>query len=175
MKKLFTLIISLLSAQVIFAQCFSSTGNPIGGNANMGVSNKNVLRLASFYKHAYSGRYFHGDELSIDEGHITADHAVYNYVSLMSSYGITNKLTAEVSTGYYLNKTKEFETPMTGKGFSNAVVSAKYAVYKNPVKRFEITAKVGAKIPLRQSEQKLETSTIDISKHPDVQSCLGNY
>ncbi|MBN2682502.1 MAG: hypothetical protein JXR58_08330 [Bacteroidales bacterium] len=156
-------------------QCFSSTGNPIGGNANMGVMNKNELRVASFFKHSYSGKYFHGTEISIDEGHNTANYAVYNYTSVLLGYGITDRFTVETNIGYYLNKTKYFKSPMEGNGFSNTELLAKYAFYENKEKRIEFTGKAGIKIPLRSSEQKLQTTGIDISKHPDVQSCLGNY
>ncbi len=169
------LITVLLSCNAAWGQCFSSTGNPIGGNANMGVMKKGMFRVGSFYKHAYSGKYFHGDELSVNEGHITAEYAVYNYVSTMLSYGITNNLTIEAGSGYFINKTKAFSTPMTGKGFSNAVVTAKYAFYHNPAKRLEVTGSLGGKIPLRSEEQRIETTTINIANHPDVQSCLGNY
>ncbi|MFP4664526.1 MAG: hypothetical protein ACLFM1_08865 [Bacteroidales bacterium] len=157
------------------AQCFSSTGNPIGGNANMGVMKKGMFRLGSFYKHAYSGKYFKGNELSVDDGHITAEYAVYNYISMLLSYGVTDNLTLETSTGYFLNKTKAFATPVTGYGLTNTVVSAKYAFYHNPASRVEITGGLGAKIPMRNEEQRMETSTITIANHPDVQSCLGNY
>jgi hypothetical protein len=176
MKKilLFALVL-FISVSGLYAQCFSSTGNPIGGNANMGVTNKNMLRLSGFYKHAYSGKYFHGDQLSVNEGHITADYAVYNYMALMASYGLTKRMSLELSSGYFLNKTKMFESPMTGSGFSNLVVSSKYAFYKNPVKRIEITGSLGGKIPLKSEEEKLQSATIEIPKHPDVQSCLGNY
>ncbi|MGM0649796.1 MAG: hypothetical protein ACQES1_04720 [Bacteroidota bacterium] len=173
------LIVGLLCAALFSnaaqGQCFSSTGNPIGGNANMGVMKKGMFRVGSFYKHAYSGKYFKGDELSIDDGHITADYAVYNYASMMLSYGVTNNLTLETSTGYFINKTKAFTTPMTGYGLTNAVVTAKYAFYHNPATRLEITGSLGGKIPLRSEEQRLETSFIDILRHPDVQSCLGTY
>ncbi|HRW22049.1 MAG TPA: hypothetical protein P5509_08755, partial [Bacteroidales bacterium] len=97
----------------LFAQCFSSTGNPIGGTANMGVMEKNVLRVNAFYKHSYSGRYFLEDELFENSLYQMAD-AVYNYASMMLAYGVTNKLTLEADGGYYINKIKNFITPSRG-------------------------------------------------------------
>lgn len=158
----------------LFAQCFSSTGNPIGGTANMGVMEKNVLKFNTFYKHSYSGRYFLEDELFENSIHQTAEDAVYNYVSMMLAYGLTNKLSLEADGGYYINKTKNFINPIRGYGFSNLVLSAKYNIYYNPVSRFEITTKAGVKLPLRKSEQIIRQGNLIISHHPDVQPSLGS-
>lgn len=156
----------------LFAQCFSSTGNPIGGTANMGVMEKNVLKFNTFYKHSYSGRYFLEDELFENSLYQMAD-AVYNYASMMLAYGVTNKLTLEADGGYYINKIKNFITPSRGYGFSNIVLSAKYNIYYNPVNRFEISAKAGAKIPLRRKMQILAEGNFMADLHPDVQPSLG--
>lgn len=175
------LIILSVLCVVIFsmeldAQCFSSTGNPIGGNANMGAVNKNMLRVSAFYKHSYSGKYFYGDALAGDKGHVTAKDAVYNYTNMFLGYGITNKLTLEASTGYYINKTKNFPTePVTGFGLSNAVLATKYNFFYDPVSRWEITGRLGGKFPLSTKEQKIYKSGSTVPEHPDVQPSLGNF
>lgn len=151
MKKIAALSICLMLAISgnIYAQCFSSTGNPIGGTSNMGVMGKNMFRMSSFYKNSYSGRYFFEDNLFESDIHETADDAVYNYVAFMLAYGITDKFTLEADAGYFINKTKKFATPLRGNGFSNVVISGKYNVLNDKIKRFEIIAKAGVKIPLR--------------------------
>lgn len=175
MKHLLLALLLLLIIQPLKAQCFSSTGNPIGGTANMGVMEKNMFRINSFYKNSYSGKYFFEDSLFESDIHETADDAVYNYVAMMLAWGLTDKLTLEADAGYFINKTKNFATPLKGYGFSNMVVSAKYNLYYNSSNRFEITAKAGGKIPLRNQEQLLRQGNFIVSNHPDVQPSLGSY
>jgi hypothetical protein len=172
--KIFVLGFLVFLSQWTMAQCFSSTGNPIGGTANMGVMEKNSFRIATFYKNSYSGKYFEGDKLHIGTGDATAKDAIYNYVGMLFGYGITKKFTMEADAGYFINKTKNFATPVSGYGFSNLVVSAKYNILYLPVKRFEITAKLGIKTPLRTSAQIIRQGNLILDKHVDVQSSLGN-
>ncbi|NLA23684.1 MAG: hypothetical protein GX879_01840 [Bacteroidales bacterium] len=176
--RLISLIICVAIGFSIFeakAQCFSSTGNPIGGTANMGIMNKNVLRFNTFYKNSYSGRYFLGDKLDTGHGHISADYAVYNYVATMLAFGLTDRFAIEADAGYFINKTKVFASPIRGNGFSNIVLAGKYNMYYNSAKRFEITGKLGGKIPLRSKEQIVRQGNAIVSNHPDVQPSLGNY
>jgi len=168
---LLVLFVSCSFLTTNFAQCFTSPGNPIGGNVNMGVVKKDMLRIAGFYKYSYSGRYFFGDELYTKDEGKTFSEAYYDYVGGSFSYGLTNKLTLESEFGYFIDKTRVFRYPEVGYGFSNGILSAKYNIYNNYDKRFEFTASAGAKIPLRHTAQANE----GVSLAPEAQSSAGAY
>ncbi len=170
-RKTFFILLLIFLFGKINSQCFTSPGNPIGGNVNMGVVNKNMFRVSSFYKYSYSGRYFFGDELYTEEKGKTFKYAYYNYVGAMIAYGITNRLTFETEFGYFINKTRAFATAETGYGPSNALLTAKYQLYNNTDSRFEITAGAGGKIPLRHSAQIND----GIVLAPEAQSSAGAY
>ncbi len=163
--------IILLFPVHIFSQCFSSTGNPIGGATNIGVQKKGMFKAGTFFKQSYSGKYYFGDEL-YSGNRRTASKAIYNYTGLIAAYGINNRLTLEAEAGYFLNKTKYFAYPIEGSGLSNSILKAKYNIINNNDKRFEFTVGAGAKIPLRQEAQ---TDPGGNDLHPDVQSSVGAY
>ncbi len=153
------------------SQCFTSPGNPIGGNMNMGVVGKDILRIAGFYKHSYSGRYFYGDELFTEDVGKTFSEAYFDYLGSTFAYGLTNKLTLESEFGYFIDKTRVFKYPEVGSGFSNGILSAKYSIYHNRDKRFEFTAAAGGKMPLRHQAQ----TEGRVSLAPEAQSSGGAY
>ncbi len=138
-----------------YSQCFTSPGNPIGGNLNMGVVNKQSLRVASFYKHSTSSRYFFGDQLYTEEFGTTFDRALFDYIGGFLAYGVTEKFTLETEFGYFIDKIRFFPVKANeiGNGFSNALITAKYKAISNPGKRFETTIGIGGKIPLRHDAQ----------------------
>jgi len=165
----------LLANANSYSQCFSSPGNPIGGNANMGILDKNLLRVITFFRHSESNKNYIGDKLCS----VTPfkKSGVYNYGGVLLGYGLTNKINLETELGYFINKTQTYNlTPvstgsMKGFGFSNAVISAKINVFSNPVKRFEISAALGVKIPLTNKAQILEGVELPV----ELQSSTGSY
>lgn len=165
------LFVSCIFSLATCAQCFTSPGNPIGGNVNMGVVKKDMLRVAGFYKYSYSGRYFFGDELYTEDKGKTFKEAYYDYMGGSFAYGLTDKLTLETEFGYFIDKTRVFRYPEVGHGFSNGIFSAKYSIYHNYDKRFEFTAAAGGKIPLRHKAQENK----HISLAPEAQSSAGAY
>jgi hypothetical protein len=129
------------------AQCLCSV-NPVGGTENLVVLKKNSLRVISFYKSGYTGKYFDGNRpVKFD----LLGNANYNYLSTTLSYGITKRLSIEAETGYFFNKTLNYNLgeaySLTGRGLSNLVLSAIYSLYSNAEKRFNINGFTGAKIP----------------------------
>lgn len=171
MKKLFYILLLLSIPRFIQAQCFTSPGNPIGGNINMGIMDKHLLRLSGFYKHSYSGRYFFGDELYTKKEGTTFKSAVYNYLGWTFAYGVTDKFTAETEFGYFINKTREFVSPERGYGFSNAIFLGKYNLFFHEEKRIEITLGAGGKVPMRHQAQEVN----GIILAPEAQSSAGAY
>jgi hypothetical protein len=129
------------------AQCLSSV-NPVGGSNNLLVLEKQSLRIISFYRYNYGNQYFEGDKHS-DFNLIK--NANYNYAGCIIGYGLANKVTVETELGYFFNKTQHYNIDpayaLRGNGFSNAIISVKYGLLKNDIKRFFISSSLGAKIP----------------------------
>lgn len=154
------------------AQCLSSV-NPVGGTDNLLVLEKNSLRMISFYKFGQGNQYYEGTQRS--DFHLI-NRAFYNYLSAIVGFGLTNKLTLEVETGYFINKTQHYNlTPaysLTGKGFSNAVIVARHSLLTDHFNRFYITGSVGAKIPF---SRQLQWSENNVKLPVEVQPTIGAF
>lgn len=120
----------------------------MGGSNNLLVLEKQSLRVITFYRYNYGNRYFEGDKHS-DFNLIKS--ANYNYAGSIIGYGLANKITIETELGYFFNKTQNYNLnpayTLRGSGFSNAIISVKYSLFKNNSKRFFISSSLGAKIP----------------------------
>ena len=154
------------------AQCLSSV-NPVGGTDNLLVLEKNSVRVISFYKYGQGNKYYEGSNPS-DFNLIKK--AYYNYLSAIIGYGLTPKLTLELETGYFFNKTQDYNLQpaysLTGKGLSNAVVMAKHSLFTEPFKRIYITGAIGVKIPF---SRELQWSENNVKLPVEVQPTLGAY
>lgn len=150
----------------VFSQCCSQ-GNPINGTTNVGTVDKGNLRVILAHRYNFGDTYF---ENHTKTDYRLAEESNYNYSSTIISYGLTQKLTLETELGYFINKTLAYKYFIkTNKGFNNAVLSAKYALYKNAESGIEITPALGFKAPFsfeRQSQDnvmlpfELQTSTL---------------
>ncbi|MDD2411398.1 MAG: hypothetical protein RBS19_03440 [Bacteroidales bacterium] len=167
------LVILFFSTYQAKAQCFASAGNPVGGTDNMGVMEKNTLRIASFYRYSYSGKYKSGDK-SYSGSSSVLNHAFFNYAGWLAGYGISDKLTIETEGGYFINKTQSYkfnDERLTGFGLSNAVISLKPRFYINRGKRIEISGALGVNIPFSREMQIVNHVTLPI----DLQPSTGSY
>lgn len=157
-------------AMCLYSQCLSSV-NPVGGTENLLVLEKKSFRLISFYKYGQGTQYF--------EGHKHSDfnlikEANYNYLSLILGYGLSKNLTLEADAGYYINKSQLYNSidyTLTGKGFSNLILSAKFNIYTNPVKRIYYSLAAGPKIPFSTAPQWANNVKLPL----EVQPTLGAY
>lgn len=148
MKIKICICIILISLPVFLsAQCFITPNNPIGGNANMGTLNKNNLRVITFYRHLRLKNFMNGDE-QIKENRINNAH--YDYTGILIGYGISDIVSLESETGYFLDKRINYQEPfrytLSNDGFSNLVISGKVRVFYHVLKRWEIAASGGVKI-----------------------------
>lgn len=170
-SKNLVIIILLLNPFYLGAQCLSSV-NPVGGTDNLLVLEKKSLRVISFYKYGQGNRYFEGAQHS---NYDLINKAFYNYLSTVLGYGLTNKLSLELETGYFFNKTQEYnlspEYILTGKGLSSAVLLAKHSLFTEPFKRIYITGSAGGKIPFTRQMQQQENVTLPV----EVQPTLGAF
>jgi len=153
------------------AQCLSSV-NPVGGTDNLLVLKKNAFRVISFYKNGRGSHYFEGSQRA-DFNLISKAH--YNYFSTILGFGVTEKLTLEMESGYFINKTQKYDVGegyrLTGSGFSNFIALAKQSLFTDPSKRFFLTAALGAKIPSTRNLQYVNHVKLPV----EVQPTLGSY
>ncbi len=170
-KILFFVCNIFLFPLILRAQCLSSV-NPVGGTNNLLVLEKNSLRIISFYKYGQGNRYFEGREPSDFD---LVSKAYYNYLSTIIGYGLTPKLTIEMETGYFFNKTQDYNVEptysLTGRGLSNAVLLAKHSIYTDNIKRLYITGAGGVKIPFSREYQWSD----NVRLPEEVQPTLGSY
>lgn len=166
-------ILALFSTERSGSQCLSSV-NPVGGSNNLLVLEPNSVRLITFYRYNYGDRYFEGSRQS-DFNLIR--NANYNYAGAIIGYGLADKLTIETELGYFFNKTQNYNLEpsysLVGRGFSNAVFSAKYGILKNNEKRFYISASLGPKIPFSTVPQVRNGVELPVEVQPTVGSFGG--
>ncbi|MDD3877900.1 MAG: hypothetical protein PHT69_14860 [Bacteroidales bacterium] len=155
----------------VYSQCFASPGNPVAGSANLGVLKKHSARAILFFKNSQFSGYYEGDKKS-DFKYISL--AEYNYSGFVLGYGLGKKITTEAEVGYFINKTQHYDflnLSLRGYGFSNAVISLKYNIYKSLPKEFEFSIAAGAKLPLKTEPQIVNGVTLPV----DLQASSGNF
>ena len=149
MKYILLLIILAICTEISMAQC-CAPGNPVSGSEYIGTLPKKTLRTITFYRHSYSDTYYEGSEISDYQG----TESGYDFIGEVLSYGLVKKLTIEAELGFYIDKYQDSEVldRFTTYGFTNAVVSAKYAVLKTS-NDMELTLGAGAKLPLSRKAE----------------------
>lgn len=179
MRQIYTYAITVIllivcSVTELRAQCFASPGNPVAGSANVGILQNRISRVVVFYRYSFSDQYFEGSNKIAYNFPAAISNANYNYVGFSAGHGIHKRITLELEAGYFLNKTqnyRNFDLQMRGFGFSNAVFSGKFNIYKNVVKKIEFTVSAGAKVPFSMKPQVVDGVTLDI----DLQPSTGNF
>lgn len=170
-SSIYTILFVLNISKILNAQCLSSV-NPVGGTNNLLVLEKNTLRVITFYKFGQGNRYYSGTEISDFD---LVDRAFYNYWSTTLGYGITRKLTLELESGYFINKTQiynlEPEYRLRGSGLSNLVIMGKHSLYSNPFKRIYLTGAAGVKIPFSQTTKWVNNVELPV----ELQPTMGAY
>lgn len=148
-KYIYALAIALLyfhSASL--SQCCSA-GSPVGASTNVGVAEKNQVKLNIFYRYSSHQDYFEGSEKRKDFGNI--DYTYFNYTGLLLGYGLSHKTTIEADAGYFINKSQIYRFPsgyiLNGNGMSSGTVSVKRALYADVVNHWEITIGTGIRFP----------------------------
>lgn len=162
-----------LTAKTGQSQCCASSGNPIGGTVNIGLLDKHVFRMSTFYRISSSDKYLDGNKLYLGEiGSIK--EAVFNYVGILTGYGISDKMTVEMETGYFINKTHIFkfnDEKLTGYGLSDLVISVRPRIYYDANKQLKISCSLGTNIPFSRRLQQVNGVTLPI----DIQPSTGSF
>lgn len=151
MKKVIGFVFaSMMLSPALYAQCCAGgSGSPIAGGASQGVLMKNQVELNSNFQYISTDKFQRGD--SPDTNFFDSYKSSYLYFRL--GYGVTEKLTMSVETGYYLNKTQvELGThePITASGIGDLILFPRYNVWKKKTEKVnnELTIGLGFKIPL---------------------------
>ena len=173
MRKLIFFVFLALPS-IASAQCFSSAGNPVGGSNNMGNLDKRTLSLVAFYHNSYSDRFFEGDKPSSIS---LIDKARYNFMGALMAYGFSDRFTVEAEVGYFIDKTKFYAIPegysLKGFGLTNALVSGKYQIYYNPVKKIEFAAAAGLKFPFSLKSMEVNHVRLPFDMQPSTSTIGG--
>ncbi len=143
-----------LSYEVSYAQgcCSGGGANPIAGSASTGVLEKNQMEISGSYQFNYSDVYYAGDSDTLN----MIDALSSSYYFLRVDYGISDKLTMSVASGYYAHKTLVelgLKDTITSGGLSDLILFPRYGILNKKTEntRTEITLGLGLKIPLGSS------------------------
>jgi hypothetical protein len=146
-------LLTVIANSNIYAQgcCSGGAGSPISGGAASGVLQEYQMEISVNYQFNSSSNFYTGSEVSEPLQYF--DNIKSNYIFFRTDYGLSDKLTLSLASGYYLSKTKEAEyitSNRTSSGFSDLIILPRYSVYNksNNFKRTEIALGLGIKMPL---------------------------
>ena len=151
MRSLFIILFSVSTYYQIFSQgcCSGGSGSPIAGGASQGVLKGRQIEIAANYQYSGTNRFMTDDK---DTAKLF-DYLYTNYLYTRLAYGVTDKLTMSIESGYFFNKTQyglQKSDTITSSGIGDLIIFPRYSIYnRNTEKtRTEITLGLGIKIPL---------------------------
>jgi hypothetical protein len=156
----------------LVAQCCGG-GAHIGGNIFLGTLGKGYLQFNSNYRESYSQGYMQNDWNS-DFKFIK--NAYSRHLGVQLGYGITKRLTLDLETGYFLNRTQNFEIGSysfshTGSGLTSVTLAGRFNIFKLKKSELEWTAGLGVRAPVSKNRQM--KNGVELSE--DVQPNNGSY
>jgi len=153
----------LLIQGAVFAQgcCSGGSGSPLAGGASTGVLQKKQVEFSLSHQYNYTDEFYSGDSDTIN----LIDQLTSNYLYFRADYGITDKFTMSLASGYYLNKTileLGYKDTITSSGLSDLIILPRYSVFnkKRANTRTELTLGVGLKLPLGSNT---DSSTVGVN------------
>lgn len=168
MRYLVFCIITLLFNEIGYAQgcCAGGSGSPIAGGASTGVLLKNQLEIAGNYQFNYADVYFAKDSDTTN----LIDGLKSSYFFLRADYGVSDKLTMSIASGYYAHKTLielGYRDTVSSKGIGDLILFPRYSIFNKEREnsRTEITIGIGLKIPLSSGK---DSHLVGTSSNGDV-------
>jgi hypothetical protein len=151
MKRLgYALLFTLFASQAHSQSCCSGgSGSPIAGGTSQGVLYKGQAEAGMNFQYIYTDVFLTGCKRADD----LLDNYKSQYLYSRLAYGVSDKLTLSLESGYYINRQQvslnQADT-VHGSGFGDVIVFPRYSIYsKNTEKtRDEITLGLGWKIPV---------------------------
>lgn len=129
--------------------CSGGSGSPIAGGVSQGVFQAHQMEFAVNYQLVNTNKFMVGDKDTAS----LFDNLNSNYLYARIAYGITEKLTMSIESGYFINKTQyglEKMDTVKSSGIADLILFPRYSLYtRNTDKtKTEITVGMGFKIPL---------------------------
>lgn len=127
----FAFIVSfLLPALKLFSQgcCSGGSGSPIAGGVSQGVFQEHQMEVAINYQYFRSEKFMVGDR----DTAALFDNLNSNYLYGRIAYGITDKLTVSIESGYFISKTQyglEKTDTITSSGIADLILFPRYSIY----------------------------------------------
>ena len=153
MRQLLISFLILVANITIYAQgcCSGGAGGPIAGGAASGVLQEHQMEISINHQFNTSNTFYNGSEVTETEKYF--NNLKSNYLFFRTDYGVSEKLTLSIASGYFFSKTKEAEditSNRTSSGFSDLIIFPRYNIYNknNNFKRTEIALGLGIKMPL---------------------------
>lgn len=168
----FIVLFNFISIINTFAQCCGG-GAHVGGNIFLGTLGKGYLQLNANGRQSVSEGYMENDWNSDFK---FVKNANSNHVGFQAGYGITKRFTLDLETGYFINRTQNFEIgsykfSQTGKGLTSLTIAGRFNIFKLKESEIEWTAGLGVRLPL--SKERLMENGVELSE--DVQPNNGSY
>lgn len=165
------LAFACITIRTTYAQCCSA-GNPVASDVNFTITAKKVLKTELNYRYSESGSHYKNDsKLDIN----FMGKAYSNYSELAVAYGVFNRLEIRGDLGYFLNKTETYNfnniPDSKGYGMGDLSIQSRYLIYKNFVRKWELSAGIGMKMPIGVFDQEYENVKLPIN----VQPSSGSY
>lgn len=148
------LIVFLFFSSWSFGQgcCSGGSASPIAGGTSQGVLNKNQLELAPNFQYNSSNKFLAQDRDTV----AMFNKLSSNYLYMRLAYGLSEKLTISVESGYYISRTQiELDNADTIRtsGIADLIIFPRYEVFKKCTERknTEFVIGLGLKIPIGSS------------------------
>jgi len=157
--------------------CSGGSANPISGGASTGVLQKNQIDFSLSHQYSYTDEFYSGDKDTIN----LIDQLTSNYLFVKLDYGLSEKFTISLSTGYFFNKTSielGYKDTVSSSGISDVIIFPRYSIFntKRANSRTELTVGVGMKIPVSSNTDKHEIEEgVHIFSPPTVQVTTGSH
>jgi hypothetical protein len=155
MKNSLHLILFSFLALVFYSSSFSQgccsggAGSPIAGGAATGVLQKNQMELSANYQFTRSNKFRTENQDTI----ALFDHLSSKYFFSRIDYGISERLTMSIATGYYLNRSLvelgQTDT-ISSEGIGDLILFPRVDIFNKRKNnwRTEVTLGLGLKIPV---------------------------
>ena len=154
MRLLFVIVLTTLS-NFIFSQgcCSGGAGSPIAGGAATGVLQENQMEISLNYQFNQSNKFFNNRRVLPKDTVGTFNNLSSNYLFLRVDYGLSEKLTLSIASGYFLDKSKigkDNSDTISANGIGDLIVFPRFSIYNKSInfKRTEVALGLGLKIPL---------------------------
>ena len=161
--------IFLLVPLEVSAQCCGA-GNPISSAMGDAVMKKRQLQVMLGYRHSRSDKYYDGSHQSPIDFPGKIQYSGYDFLDLGVSYGITGRLTASASIGYFIDKKEAYKSDLfqdvKASGFGDLGIRISYTVFRRIRRGIEITPFASVKLPVGKFDCEADGIKLPLAMQP---------